>query len=541
MMGKTLVRGQEAREKILNGVNVVDEVVGGTLGPSGRNVLIQQKYRSPAVYNDGVTIARHISLEDQTEDLGAQILVEAALKSNETVGDGTTTTVVLAAEVIRQCFERIGKDDLDPVLGGAKANPMALFREIQSEKDKVLKILESKSRKLEKDELINVVTTSLEDKNLAKMVVEMIEKLGKDAHISVVDNWATKYDITPETITGFRDYGTYCTPYCINTEKREAIWEGTPVLVFNHQMQSVHVLANLLKKLREQGIMKLAIFSSGDGQPAFDEPVIKQIAITNLQAAKGNSEAMRILGVKVPSMTTEQLTDLACFTDSHFFNKKLGEELKDTNIEHLGFAEKIVVNEDEFVILGGRGNTEQRIQNLQKEVEAEKDIMFKNKLERRIASLSSGVGIIRVGAPTEPEREYLRLKLEDAVNAAKAALEEGVVKGGGECFREIAEELGESSILYTALKRPYERIRENHGGDLAISDDVLDPTKVERLALINACSAAGTLITSEAAISYKDPSVWEEMAKKMNAWVATDDTDFRSVKNQDKGAGRIVK
>lgn len=532
MIKKIIETGEVARRKILKGVNAIGTAVGATIGPAGRNAIIYRKYKSPLITNDGVSIARHMYMEDEIEDLGAQTMVEAALKTNEQAGDGTTTTVVIAEAIVKKCFKDLSSANL---LGADKPNAMKMKREIDAAKEKVVALLKERKEDLKEGELEKIVATSLENLEFGKTIAQMIQDVGLDGYISVEDNWATQYGIEAKTITGMKFYGTYATEHLKN-EKREAIWEDTLVLVTNHSFETLQSLSNICTELNKFQKRKFVIIS---GAPAaYNAPVVASLAATIMNFRKGNTGVSEILAIKAPSLTTQELEDVAVFCDAKLIDKNAGMELKDIRIEDFGHAAKVTAGEDDVVIIGGRGNVEERIKILSAELKLEKDNMFKEKMKRRIASLSAGVGIIRVGAMTETERDYLKLKIEDAVHAGRAALEEGIVKGGGLALKEIAEELGKDNIIYEALMAPYERIQENAGGELEIGEDILDPVKVTRLAVENACSAAGTLITTETAISERKRSMWDELEKRMHG---SDEQDsFRDNENQDLGAGRLV-
>lgn len=537
--------GQETQKKFIKGVNVLDELVGGTLGPSGKNRVIQRKYKAPLVTNDGVTVARHVVLDDVIEDLAVQTIVEVALKTNEQAGDGTTSSVVMASELVRHCLKLQSKGSL--LEGGVDTNPMSLWRQIQEEKTKAVDLLKKKAKKLSDKDLDNIIATSLEDLEYGKTLAELLRTVGKDGYISTEDNWATKYGITTEVTTGMRFLGTYASPY-LATEKnaKEALWEDTYVLTTNHKLESVQQIKDLLKELGEKGARKLVIIGGySEGEAGFSKEFIETVAKA-IQALfdpriKDKSSIIQVLAVKAPSLTSAELEDVAIATGGNFIDKNLGVELQTVKLEHLGFASKVSVTEDEVNILGGKGDTKQRVEVLKEQLERERDQMFKEKLKRRIASLSSGVGIIRVGASTESERSYLKYKLEDAVNAARAAMEEGYVKGAGLALVDIAEELGKDSVLYSTLNAPYKRIVDNAGGNLRVPAKVIDPLKVVRLALENACSGAGMLITSDGAIAEEKMTYNDYLEKVMQKMVPRDERDdFRDSENQDQGAGRLI-
>jgi chaperonin GroEL len=528
MIKKIISNGEIARAKLLEGVNKVGDCVGSTLGPNGRNAIIYRKYKAPLITNDGVTIARHIYMDDVISDLGAQTIVEAALRTNDQAGDGTTTTVVIASALAQKGFDLLKGNELS-----SKPNAMSIFRNINAEKTNVLAILKESARPLKKGELGKIISTSLENLEVGKTIAEMIQSVGQDGYIAVEDNWATQYGVTSETILGMKQHGTYATPLLVTNARKEAVWEDAPILVTNHDIQSASVLKRLIDEVRAKGKMKFVIVAE-----SFSKPMIQTIAGAIIQARQGNAEALQILAIKAPALTSQELEDVAVFCDATFINKNAGMELKDVSLLNLGYAKKVVANEDEFIITEGRGNKEERLKILNEQLKLEKDPMFKEKMKRRIASLSSGIGIIRVGAMTETERGYLKLKIEDAVNAGKAALEEGVVKGGGLALKEIAESLGDKNILYEALMSPYKKIQENAGGKLDIADDVLDPVKVTRLAFENAVSAAGTLITTETAISEKKQTLWDMLDQRLTQ--GDERNDFRDMENMDMGAGKLI-
>jgi len=533
MIKKIVCEGDRARAKLLKGAETIGRIVGATIGPSGRNAIIYRKYKAPLVTNDGVSIARHTYLEDEIEDLGAQTVVESAMKTNEQAGDGTTTNVVIAVAIISKCFKMLGEGLL-----GQNVNAMQLKRDIDAAKTKALELLKAKVTPLAPGDLQKIISTSLENLEFGKTIAEMIETVGKDGYISVEDNWATQYGLTTETIVGMKFLGTYASPYMMTNPRKEAVWEDAPVLVTNARVEAED-LQPLLKQLAEHQQRTLVIIGGySEGTDPFSKPFVSVIANTLIAAMKGQPNLLKILAIKAPSLTSEELEDVAVFCDAAFIDKGRGMKLKDVQMTHLGFAKKVVANEDDTIITGGRGNTAERLALLTEQLDLEKDPMFKEKLKRRIASLAAGVGIIRVGAMTETERGYLKLKIEDAVAAGRAAIEEGVVPGGGLTLKAVAEELGEDNILYEPLKAPYETIQENAGGSLEIGEDILDPVKVTRLALENACSAAGILITTETAISERRKSLWDELEHKL--YPEDERSSFRDSENMDAGAGRLI-
>lgn len=542
MWKKIIESGPETQKKFLRGVDVVDRMCGDTLGPAGRNRIIQMKYKAPWIINDGAEIARRIVLEDPIEDLAAQTIIEVSMKTAEQAGDGTTTSVVLASQLVRTCMDKLLREaQSSSRVKGSSINPMILWRNIQSERDKAIEILKGKSKPVKDKDLDNIISTSLENLEYGETLASLIKKIGKDGYISVEDNWATKYGIETEITEGMRFLGSHASPYLVtSTNKKEAIWSDTHVLVTNYRIESLDSIEPLIKDLTSKGLRKLVIIGGySEGESPFSVASIVEIAKEINLVAQGK-DGLRFLAVKAPSLTSPELEDVSVFLDAKFIDKKLGMELKNVRISDLGFAKKLSTTEDEVNILGGRGDTKERVEILKKQIEIEKDPMFQEKLKKRVASLSSGVGIIRVGAQTETERSYLKEKLKDAVSSAKVSLEEGYVKGGGLSFVEVAEELGKDSILYEALLAPNERIKSNAGGELEIPKNVVNPLKVDRLALENACSGAGMLITSDGAIAEQKLSYNDYLEKAFTKVLPRDEKDdFRDDENIDYGRNPV--
>jgi chaperonin GroEL len=545
MFKKVLNEGREAQEKFLRGIDAVDKIVGNTLGIGGRNRLIQRKYKAPMIINDGATIARHVVLDDPIEDMAAQTIIELAMQTAEQAGDGTTTATVMSCAL---ATEGIHKQLAGNGMLGQSVNPMQLKRDIDTEKAKALAHLETMSRELTDEDIENVIATSLEDMEYGKTLGELFRQIGKDGYISVEENWATKKNIDTETVVGMRFIGKYASPYLITSaNKKEAIWEDTHVLVTNQKITDFSQVDKVFQEVMKTDSKKLVIFGGySEGEAAFGKSFIGKIANHMIGYYKLTAEQQKNVGqillVQVPSLTTPELEDLAVFSDSKLFDKNLHMDVKTATLKDLGYVSKVSATDSDVNLIGGRGNVDERIAVLKDQAELEKDEMFKLKILRRIASLASGVGIIRVGAATETERSYIKYKLEDAVLALKAAWEEGVVRGGGLAYKELADFLGEDSVLHTMLSAPHDRIKKNLGvTDLNVPDSVLDPTKVVRIAIQNACSGAGFLITADGAIAEEKMDFMDYMQKAFRKMVPTDERDsFRDSENQDQGAGRFV-
>ncbi len=549
MFRKVIARGATAQKKFLEGVNTVDDMIGSTLGPAGTNKVIQRKYKAPMITNDGATIARHIVLDDPIEDMAAQTIIEISMQTAEQAGDGTTTSVVMASELTRTGYDLLEKGSKKTFLeGGEKeVTAMQLWRQINDEKTKAVEHLKEMAEDLTDERLKDVIATSLENLEYGEQLGELFQKIGKDGYIAVEENWATKKGIDTEVVQGMRFLGKYATPYlAMSANKKEAIWEDTHILVTNQKIEHVHQIEKLGTELLKSGKRKLVIIGGySEGESGFSKEFIAQIAsVMKLWAESDEvkrSGILQVLAVKAPTLTSQELEDVAVFCDAKFFDTALKLDVKDASLEDTGFARKVSVTEDEVNVLGGRGNVQERIAVLKQQAELEKDEMFKQKMLKRIASLASGVGIIRVGASTETERSYLKYKLEDAVLAIKAAWEEGVVPGGGRAYAQLAEHLGTDSILYRMLMAPQERIKKNLGvSELEIEDTVIDPVKVVRIAIQNACSGAGMLITSDGAVAEVKLNFMDYLEKAMKKALMTDNDDFRASENQDQGAGRFI-
>ena len=548
MWKKIVEVGPKTQAKFLKGIEVVDKMVGGTIGPAGRNRLIQQKYKAPWIINDGAEIARRIVLDDPVEDLAAQTLIEVAMKTAEQAGDGTSTSVVLASELIKEAMKRIdiGNEETSRVHSSNKVNPMQIWREIHSEKEKAIGILKKMALPVDDKQLDNIISTSLENHEYGKELADLIREIGKDGYVSVEDNWATKYGISTELTKGMRFLGSWSSVYLANSpNQKEALWEDTYVLVTNHKLESMEQIQNLTKEFAQKGLRKLVIIGGySEGESPFSQAFIRDVSREVMLVSKGK-DGLQYLAVKAPSLTSPELEDICAFTGATFIDKNLGIALPTVGLTSLGKAKKVSVTTDEVNIIDGVGeqkDLDKRVKALHEQIELEKDAMFKEKLKRRVASISSGVGIIRVGAQTETERAYLKEKLKDAVSSAKVSLEEGYVPGGGFSFQKVAKELGEDSILYKPLMSVNERIVYNAGGDLKIPKTIINPLKVDRLALENACSGAGMLITSDGAIAEERLTYGDYLEKALSKNLAAIDEkhDFRDDEVQDLGRGSVI-
>ena len=497
-----ILHDEKAREAILRGVREVVDTVKTTLGADSRNVLTDKKGKA-RVSDDGVSIASGIVLKDSHENSVAQAIVEVAKKTREMVGDGTTTSMVLAGAIIEEAMDRIK-------IGH---NPMKLKREIRDNCLKVVEELKAVARPVKTvEEIIQVATVALLDEELGRIVGEIVHKVGINGFVSVDEN--LKYEHEFETIEGMKFYGTYASPLFVSNERKQAIFKDSPILVLGGQLESFTALNYILQVVKNT-LDKDSIIILANG---FSNEVVREIIRIVMKFQ------IPILPVKVPSFTEEQMEDIAVYVGGKFYDQNI-ETLKidgkngnaNGTPGQYGRVGKLIVDRDEVTIIEGGGGKESircRIEMLKEHLKLESDETLKNKIKRRIGSMAEGVGVIKVGSVTEMERNYLFKKVENAVYSAKAAMEEGVVKGGGLTLKEISEKLEKANgknILTEPLKAPYKQLKENAGEDKEVGDDVIDPVKVTRVALQNACSIAGVLITTASTIAFHQNSLEEEI------------------------------
>lgn len=490
---RIFVSDKEARSVILSAVNKIADVVTMTLGPSGRNALIDRGYRSPRITNDGVFIAKSLDLTDPLEQVVATQLVEIADRANKDAGDGTTTAITIARSLIKTGMDKIG--------GGGSfvsghINVMDIKREINESCDVVLKELD-KQKKPAKDikVLRNVATTSLEDDSMSEVIADMVMKIGEDGFIAVEEGFHG--EIETEIIQGMQFDGKYAHDFMINTDRKTAEYDDAKILITNHSILEEDVIMPFTHKFFQGGNKELVIMA-----PKFSFDVLKGMAqLYNAVDAKKQPLNLKILAIKIPSLTEDQIKDVCAYTKATFIDREKGGDLTKALPESCGNVRKLVVDDDKVVMTGGAGNVKERIKELKAEIKVEKDEMFRKKLEIRIASLDSGIGVIKVGSSTEAEKGYIKLKLEDAVFATQHAYREGVVEGGGKALKKIAKKLGKDDILYEALLSPYNQIQDNAGGSLKIPEHVIDPIRVTKTALKHACSVSGMMLTTNTVVA----------------------------------------
>lgn len=525
-MAKQILFNEQARHALKTGVDKVADAVKITLGPRGRNVVYDRGYGSPMITNDGVSIAKEISLPDKFENMGAEIVKEVASKTNDIAGDGTTTAVVLTQAVVREGMKQVGMG----------LNAMGLRLGIEKAAEEAVKELRAMAKPIKgKQEIKQVATISAESEEIGDIIAKTIEKVGKDGVVTVEESQL--FGVESEVVEGLEFDKGYVSPYMItNAERMEAEYRDVPILLTDKKIASIKEILPLLEKLAQSGKKDLVIVA--------DEIEGEALATFLVNKLRGG---FNVLGVKAPGYgdrKKEMLQDIAVTVGAKVISEDLGLKLESAEPNMLGRASKVIATKDKTVIVGGKGkkaDIDARLSQLRKQFEQTQSKFDKEKLEERIAKLSGGVAVIKVGAATETEMKYLKLKIEDAVNATKAAIEEGIVPGGGVALVRVAHKLREKkthdasnevtagwNIVINALEAPLREISVNagkgdgsiivekvkemkgSGGYNALSDTfetdmiasgIVDPVKVTRSGVQNATSAAAILLTTEVAIT----------------------------------------
>jgi chaperonin GroEL len=532
MASKKIIYDEDVRKSLKRGVDAVANAVRVTIGPRGRNVAIDRGYGGPTITNDGVSIAKEITLKDKFENMGAEIVKEVATKTNDTAGDGTTTAVVLTQAIVTEGMRRTA-------LG---ANGMNVRHGIdEAVKDTVAELKKMAKAVKGNDEIRQVATISAESEELGKVIAETIEKVGKDGVVTVEESQS--FGIESEVVEGLEFDKGYVSPYMItNGERMEAEYKEVAVLVTDKKISTIKEILPLLEKLAQTGKKDLVIIADDcDGE------ALATFVVNKLRGA------FNVLVVKSPGYgdrKKEMLTDIATMLGAQVVSEEMGRALDKAELSQLGKAGRVVSTKDSTLIIGGKGakkDIDARVSSLKKQLENTDSKFDKEKLEERIAKLAGGVAVIRVGAATETEMKYLKLKIEDAVNATKAAIEEGIVPGGGSALAKVAHTLAEKrtkngksasrndvefetgyAILLNALKAPLYRIAFNAGREEdasvivdrvasskagegydakknefvdMLASGIVDPVKVTRSGVQNAASAAAILLTTEAAVA----------------------------------------
>lgn len=484
-MAKIILRGIEARKKLLKGINEVYNAVRVTLGPSGRNALMERHtgVLAPLITNDGVSIAQEIILKDEAENIGAQTIIEAARKTNSQVGDGTTTSIILAQKILSSCIAKI--DDETSLIDN-KTDVMEIMREIDKQKKLAVEELKKLAKPIKtQKELEKVAIASSENEELGKIVAEMQWKLGKTGFIHTEE---TQLDeISYNYGEGMNFFSKFASSYFADDyAELKTIKKNVPVLITNIRLENVGQIFELTKELAKRGEKNLVIMSSG----GYNRMMIDTFVANKLKGT------FNICALSVPSQTEDELDDIALFTNAKFIDKYKQYKLENIKVEDLGKIIEMISKDRETFLSGGSPDVKKRVEDLKKQAKNQEVEALRNRTYQRIASLTTGIGKIKVGSRNDLRRTYLKRKTDDAVCAVKAALEEGIIDGAGQSFIKIAKKLPQN-ILTEVLKAPYEQLRENSGGE---GGKTIDPLKVMRVALENACEVAGTILTTETII-----------------------------------------
>jgi chaperonin GroEL len=479
---KIIKTGSEAREALRSGINKVADCVKVTLGPSGKNAVLGRRDITPIITNDGVSIARSIELEDEIEEQGAMIVKEASSLTDNEAGDGTTTTTVILQSLINDVFEQI--KDSDSLLN-TKKDTIKIKKEIDLLCEDVIQRLKKKSRKISQKEIYDVALISAEYPWVAEILEKVFKEVGVDGYISVEEANKTSYEI----FKGIELQAGYTSDYFVNNEKQECVIENPSILISNSKFEDLISVAEIVKTMAEKEEKGLVIVA-----PEFSKEVLSRFISTKV------STGFYIVAIKLPTFDKDDiLKDLAVVTEARMLDKNLKDK---PSYQHLGKVDRVIISESKSIFIGGKGDTTERKKELKQEIENCESEFDKDKIEQRLSHLSGGFAVIKIGSTSQSEKTYFVLKVEDAVNAVRNALKDGVVKGGGVALKEISEEM-EDNLLSKALKAPYNQIQENYGGGLEITDSVLDPLTTISTAVKSACSLAGMVLTTEVVIASK--------------------------------------
>ena len=526
-MAKQIIFSEDARRALQRGMETLAEAVTTTLGPKGRNVALDKKFGSPTITHDGVTVAKEIELEDPFENMGAQLLKEAATKTNDIAGDGTTTSTVLAHSVVVEGMKNLA----------AGANPMLLKRGIEAATKVASEEIGKQSIELKtKEEIASVASISAQDRAIGDLIAEVMDKVGKDGVITVEESKGLEFET--EYVEGMQFDRGYISPYFItDPEQMEADVADPYLLIHDKKISAATDIVPLLEKLVQVGKRELVIIAED-----IDGEALATLVLNKLRGM------LNVVAIKAPGFGDRRkamLQDIAILTGANVISEETGRKLDSATIEDLGRAEKIVVTKDDTTIIGGKGELPQikgRIDQIRNEIDKSTSDYDKEKLQERLAKLSGGVAIIRVGASTETELKEKKHRVEDALSATRAAVEEGIVPGGGVVLINVIPALQDLkvededaqigvNIVRRALEMPMRKIAENAGKDGSVilenvrraqkeqdnlkvgydvlkeeyldmvADGVIDPAKVTRGALENATSIAAMILTTEALIT----------------------------------------
>ena len=521
-MAKEIKYGAEARKALESGVNQLADTVKVTLGPKGRNVVLDKSYGAPLITNDGVTIAKEIELEDAFENMGAQLVKEVATKTNDVAGDGTTTATVLAQAMINEGMKNLA----------AGANPIILRKGMKKATDEAIKAIAGMSSKVTgKDQIAKVAAISAGDEEVGNMVADAMEKVSNDGVITIEESKTMQTEL--DLVEGMQFDRGYISAYmATDMDKMEAVLDNPFILITDKKISNIQEILPLLEQIVQSGAKLLIIAEDVEGE-----------ALTTLIVNKLRG-TFNVVAVKAPGYgdrRKEMLKDIAILTGGQVISEELGLDLKDTTMDMLGRAKSVKVQKENTVIVDGEGESaeiEARISQIRKQIEETTSDFDKEKLQERLAKLAGGVAVIRVGAATETEMKEGKLRMEDALNATRAAVEEGIIAGGGSAYVHASKEVAKlvatlegdektgANIILKALEAPLFTISKNAGlegsvivnkvresevgyGFDALHEEyvnmvdagILDPAKVTRSALQNATSVASTLLTTESVVA----------------------------------------
>ena len=524
-MAKIISYGEEARRALERGVNQLADTVKITMGPKGRNVVLGKKFGAPLITNDGVSIAKEIELEDPFENMGAQLVKEVATKTNDVAGDGTTTATLLAQAIIREGLKNLA----------AGANPMVMKKGIAKATAAAIEAIKSNSQPVSGTaDIARVGAVSSGDEQIGKLIAEAMEKVSNDGVITVEESKTA--ETYSEVVEGMQFDRGYITPYMVtDTEKMEAVLDDALILITDKKISNIQELLPLLEQVVQAGKKLLIIAEDVEGD------ALSTLIVNRLRGT------LNVVCVKAPGFgdrRKEMLQDIAVLTGGTVISEEIGLELKEATMAQLGNARQVKVSKENTIIIDGAGNPDEiknRVAQIRSQIEVTTSDYDKEKLQERLAKLAGGVAIIRVGAATEVEMKEKKLRIEDALNATRAAVEEGIVAGGGTAYvnavpaveKLLPEVEGDEKtgvrIIATALTAPVKQIAANAGIDGSvvleklreankvgygfdaysetycdmISSGIVDPTKVTRSALENAASIAATLLTTESLVADK--------------------------------------
>ena len=534
-MAKDIIFGEDARKALQSGIDKLANTVKITLGPKGRNVVLDKKYGAPLITNDGVTIAKEIELDDPFENMGAQLVKEVATRTNDAAGDGTTTATLLAQALVREGMKNIA----------AGANPMVLKKGMDQAVDTAVETIIANSKKIEgSEEIARVGAVSAADENIGKLIAEAMEKVTADGVITLEESKTA--ETYSEVVEGMQFDRGYIAPYMVtDTDKMEAVLDDAYILITDKKISNIQEILPLLEQIVKAGKKLLIIAEDVEGE------ALSTLIVNKLRGT------FTCVAVKAPGFgdrRKEMLQDIAILTGGQVISSELGLELSETTMEQLGRARQVVVQKENTIIVDGAGNSDDikaRVGQIKSQIENTTSDFDREKLQERLAKLSGGVAVIKVGAATEVEMKEKKLRIEDALAATKAAVEEGIVAGGGTALinampavKKLVDKLSGdektgAQIVYKALEEPVRQIAVNAGLEGSVIIDkiirsrkvgygfnaytseyvdmipagIVDPTKVTRSALQNAASVASMVLTTESLVAdKKDPQADAAMA-----------------------------